>query len=234
MDLSKIEIFYDGMNIEKYAISPYVKGFTTNCTVFSKWHIRDYRQFYESISTYLSNRSISFQIWEDSIEAACAQIDCIYAINPSIFVKIPIINSEGIYNEALYRHAMSKKMNINSTCIYTTDQINKAYELFKEYTNPLIISVFAGPISDTGIDSAPIISHAVSSFKEISSAKILWAGCREVYTIQRAINLGCHCITMPDTIIDKLSSLGENLVEASLNRVKLFRKDAVSSGLLIN
>lgn len=234
MDLSRIEIFYDGMSIEKYAASPYVKGFTTNCTVFSKGPEREYRQFYTNCSRSLSGRSLSFQIWEDSVEAACSQIDSIYAIDPSIFVKIPIINSEGIYNNEVYKHAMSKKMNINSTCIYTIEQITKAYELFKEYTNSLIISVFAGPISDTGIDSAPIISYAVATFKGLSNVKILWAGCREIYTIQRAIDLGCHIITMPDTVIDKLSGVGLNLVEASINRVKTFRKDALLSGLSIN
>ena len=234
MDLSRIEVFYDGMSIEKYAVSPFVGGFTTNCAVFSKWPERDYRQFYETSCRSVAGRSLSFQIWEDSVESASAQIDGIYAINPSIFVKIPIINSEGIYNEVLYMHAMSKKMNINSTCIYTIEQIEKAYDLFKDYTHPLIVSVFAGAIGDTGIDSAPIVSYAVAKFKGMSNVKILWAGCREVYTIQRAIDLGCHIITMPDTVIDKLPGLGMNLLEASVHRVKAFRKDALSSGLSIN
>ena len=155
----------------------------------------------------------------------------------SKFNFIPEKKSNGFKCVIITRY--NEKVDWISYIIDNVDQViiyNKGPndDLFKDYTHPLIVSVFAGAIGDTGIDSAPIVSYAVAKFKGLSNVKILWAGCREVYTIQRAIDLGCHIITMPDTVIDKLPGLGMNLFEASVHRVKAFRKDALSSGLSIN
>ena len=233
MDLTSILVFYDGMDIAKYSKNQFVSGFTTNCSVFSKWSEKNYQQYYNSVKDFISNKSISFQIWEDDIVLAKQQIDSIYLINPNIYVKIPIINTKGEFNNELFQYAMSKNMNINITCLYTLEQINHAFTLFSKYTLPIIISVFAGPISDTGVDPSPFVKLAVNLFKENQSAKILWAGCREVYSIQRAITLGCHIITAPDTVIDKLASLGKDLTIASIERIKIFRTDALNSHLSI-
>ena len=233
MDLSRIEIFYDGMDILKYSTHKSVSGFTTNCSVFSKWSVKHYEDYYGQVSENLKGRSLSMQVWEDDIERARAQINGIYKINPSIFVKIPMINTLGAYNDELFIHAMSMKMNINITCLYTLEQIQHAHDLFKTYDSPIIVSVFAGPISDTGIDPSPFVTTAVSLFASKKNAKILWAGCREVYSIQRAINNGCHIITAPDSVIDKLNQLGKDLMIASVDRAKTFQQDAVRGQLII-
>jgi len=232
MILSGISIYYDGMDIQKYSTNPHVSGFTTNCTIFSKWPEKNYKAYYNSIKENISTQSISFQIWENDVFFAKKQIDSIYEINSSLFVKIPIINICGEYNDELYEYAMSKNMNINITCLYTIEQISHAWDLFKNYRNNIIVSVFAGPISDTGVNPDPFILHAVDLFEPNSKSKILWAGCREVYSIKRAGDLGCHIITAPDTVIDKLSSLTKDLTIASIERVKMFYNDAVKSRLV--
>ena len=67
----------------------------------------------------------------------------------------------------------------------------------------------------------------------MKNCKILWAGCREVYTINSAIKANCHIITVPDTIIDKLQLLNKNLTEYSIERIKIFKQDAQNGGLTI-
>lgn len=234
MDLDTILVFYDGMDIQKYSNNAFVKGFTTNCTVFSKWQEKNYQAYYNSVKDCVSGKSISFQIWENDVELAKKQIDSIYTISPTIYVKIPIVNTEGGFNDAVYTYAMSLNMNINITCLYTKEQVSHAWKLFKDYKCPMIVSIFAGPISDTGVDPTPFVLHAVDTFEPNSNAKILWAGCREVYAIKRAADLGCHIITAPDTVIDKLSSLGKDLTLASVERSQTFRNDAVKSNLVLN
>jgi len=232
MNLTGISIYYDGMDIQKYSTNPHISGFTTNCTVFSKCTEKNYKEYYNSIKENIGNKSLSFQIWENNILLAKKQIDSIYDISSTLFVKIPIINISGEYNDELYKYAMSKNMNINITCLYTIEQISHAWDLFKNYRNNIIVSVFAGPISDTGVDPDPYILHAVDLFEPNSKSKILWAGCREIYSIKRACDLGCHIITAPDTVIDKLSSLTKDLTIASIERVKMFYNDAVKSRLV--
>jgi len=233
MDLNTILVFYDGMDIQKYSNNPFVKGFTTNCTVFSKWQEKNYQAYYNSVKDYVGDKSVSFQIWEDNTDLAINQIDSVYTISPTIYVKIPIINSEGNFNDDLYKYAMSNKMNINITCLYTNNQVTHAWNLLKDYKYPMIVSIFAGPISDTGVDPTPFVLHAVDTFEPNLNAKILWAGCREVYAIKKAADLGCHIITAPDTVIDKLPSLGKDLTVASVERVQTFRNDAIKSKLIL-
>ena len=229
-----MELYYDGMNIDKYARDPVIVGFTTNCSLFSTSPVKNYREFYQANKESFCGRSLSFQIWEDDRDKAIQQIKDIYEIDPSIHIKIPIINTKGEWNTELLQFAVNHSMNINVTAIYTIEQIDRTYELVKNSASrSLIISVFAGPISDIGIDPSPFITHAVDIFKNVPSSKILWAGCREIYTVERAKQLGCHIITIPDGVIEKLLLKGTTLEQLSIDRVKKFNGDAVKSKLTI-
>ena len=233
MNYYKMEVYYDGMNIEKYKDDLAVTGFTTNCSILSTSPDKNYRIFYQQNKEFFNNKALSLQIWEDNYDIAVQQIADIYSINPAIFIKIPIINTKGETNTKLIQFALDQTMSINVTAIYTLEQIQLAYDLLKDSTVPHIVSVFAGPISDTGVDPAPFIVKAVELFKDIPNVKILWAGCREIYTLERAKQLGCHIITIPDGVIEKLKFQNYSLLQLSIERVKKFNGDAVSSSLTI-
>jgi transaldolase len=222
-----IKIFYDGLNIEKW--ESMVSGFTTNCTIFSTNTERNYKKLYESVCTIVKDRPFSLQIWKDD---GIEQIKEIHSINPSIYVKIPVVNSKGEYNETLIRYAVEHSIPINVTCIYTFDHITRLRKTLNDSTAPEIISVFAGPISDTGIPPDDIVRYAIEAFADRPNAHILWAGCREVYTIQRAQLLGCHIITVPDSVMEKLT-VKKDLDQLSIERVQLFQKHAIQGNLCI-
>ena len=46
MDSLNIEIFYDGLNLSKYSFNKIIKGFTTNCTLFSGSSSKNYSSFF--------------------------------------------------------------------------------------------------------------------------------------------------------------------------------------------
>jgi transaldolase len=232
MNTSNIEIYYDGLNFSKYAHNKIVSGFTTNCTLFASSSFKNYSLFFLENKKYLNDRPISFQIWEDDTSNAIKQIDNIHNIDPKIFVKIPIINTNGIYNESLLEYITSNSIPVNVTCIYTLNQIETAFKLLNKTTSPIIISIFAGPISDIGIDPSPFINYAISLFRNMNNVKILWAGCREPYTIVRASQLGCHIITIPDTILDKIL-ISTTLEQLSIDRAKIFKNGALNSNISI-
>ena len=230
--IENISVFYDGVNIEKYSTVPVIKGFTTNCSIFDKSGFKTYREFYESNKDHIGDRPLSLQIWKDNTEDIIQQIKDIHAINPSIHVKIPIVNTLGEYNETPIRYAVNNMIPVNITAIHTYEHIDKAKEFLKLSTAPEIISVFAGPISDLLIDPDTYIKYAINMFKDKSNAKILWAGCRELYTIQRAANLKCHIITIPDAMMERLALLDKSLNDLTLDRVKIFKGDAEKGGYM--
>lgn len=230
-----MKIFYDGLNIEKYASNTEISGFTTNCTFFSTNDVKNYRDFYEKNKHYLKGRCISFQVWLDDDEGI-QQINEIYELTkdaPEIYVKIPIIDSNGSYNGHLIRYAIYKNMRINITAVYTTKQIILVYDLLEKYNQPCIVSIFAGPISDTGKDPNPSVSLLKILFEDNPYIEILWAGCRELYTIARAEKSGCNIITVPGDIIDKMNLLDKDLDLLAFDRVNKFKNDAINGNISI-
>jgi len=248
-----MRIFYDGLDIEKYAKYPIVEGFTTNCTFFSKVSdthdqpidlvvkeafsppcqmCKNYTEFYNNYKELISGRSISLQTWEHG-DQGIEQIDAIHAINKDIFITIPIINNNNDINEKMLTYAVSNNMRINITAIYTYTQLNIAHECLLKTTNDAIVSVCAGGISDTGTDPSMIMSHAKRLFKNMSNVQILWEGCRELYYITHAEELDCDIIAVSGDILDKIHLLYTDLNKMSVDMVDKLRNDAIRGGITI-
>lgn len=227
-----IDIFYDGTNFEKWGAHPAVKGFTTNCTLLSTHTDRVYTSVYASAKPFLAGRPFSLQIWEDDTEAALQQIKDIHAIDASIYVKIPVVNTRGEYNDALFRYVVTNGIPVNVTSLYTQEQVTHVRALLETSSAPEIISIFAGPVSDSQVDPIPFVQHTVKAFAGRAHSRILWAGAREPYTIQRAEAAGCHIITVPDAVMEKLD-ITKDANSLAIQRVATFRNHALKGGLRI-
>ena len=84
-------------------------------------------------------------------------------------------------------------------------------------------------MGDAGKDPVPIIKESVSLTKKNKKIQILWASTREPYNFVQAKNLKCSIITMPPSIIEKISKFGKSLQHLSLDTVKKFLKDSKKS-----
>jgi len=98
---------------------------------------------------------------------------------------------------------------------------------------PAIISVFAGRIADTGIDPVPLMAESVRIMKAKPKAELIWASPRELLNIFQADSIGCHIITATNDILKKLSLVGKDLADYSLETVDMFYKDAAAAGYRI-
>ena len=97
-------------------------------------------------------------------------------------------------------------------------------------TVPSYVSIFAGRIADTGRDPVPLMAAAVEMLKVAPAAELIWASPRELFNIFQADDTGCHVITVTNDLINKLSLVGYDLDEYSLDTVKMFYRDAISVG----
>ena len=95
---------------------------------------------------------------------------------------------------------------------------------------PSYVSVFAGRIADTGLDPVPLMAEAVDILKVNSKAELIWASPRELLNIFQADAIGCHVITVTNDILKKLSLVGKDLDDYSLETVKMFYNDAREAG----
>jgi transaldolase len=59
---------------------------------------------------------------------------------------------------------------------------------------------------------------------------LIWASPREVLNIVQADAGGCHAITVTHDLLRKISTLGKDLDEFSLETVKMFYADGQAAG----
>jgi len=226
--LNKIKIFYDGVEINKYGNLPYVQGFTTNTSFMKTGNKLNYTEYINTNKSIINNRSISLQIWEDDDDKAYNDALKITNLGDNIYVKVPIIKSEGSLNNNLIQRLLLANIKINITAIFTIEQIDSLFNIIKDTTIPIIISIFSGRISDTCINPFLIVKYATELYKSNKNIEILWAGCKEVLSIQYAIDTGCQIITIPDSIMDRISRINKDLTEFSKETVIGFYNDGKS------
>jgi transaldolase len=109
----------------------------------------------------------------------------------------------------------------------------RTYTKALENRVPSYISVFAGRIADTGRDPILLMKAAVEIMTPFKNQELIWASPRELLNIFHADKIGCHVITVTHDILRKLSLVGKDLDEYSLDTVKMFRNDALKAGYLL-
>ena len=58
--------------------------------------------------------------------------------------------------------------------------------------------------------------------KSFKNVEILWASTREPYNFIQAKQLGCHIITVPPSIIEKIEKFGKSYNKLQLIQLKVF------------
>jgi transaldolase len=146
----------------------------------------------------------------------------------NVYVKIPITNTEGQSAYAVIHELAQSGTKLNVTAITTLEQVRRVSQALTD--TPAIISIFAGRIADTGVDPVPVIEAAVDLVRGQPNQEVLWASPRELLNIFQADEAGCHIITLTNDILQKLSLVGKDLTEYSLETVMMFRNDALKAG----
>ena len=227
-----VKIFADGADkagmLEMYE-KTFVKGLTTNPTLMNKAGIKDYRAFCRDILTFIKDKPLSFEVFSDDFTEMERQALEIASWGENVYVKIPITNTK---QEACYdivKRLASNKVKLNVTAIMTIDQVKNVVASI-DPSVPSYVSVFAGRIADTGYDPLPMMSQAVDILKAAPASELIWASPRELLNIFQADNIGCHVITVTNDILKKLTLVGYDLEQYSLDTVKMFYKDAIDAG----
>jgi len=228
-----IEIYADGSSFTEmvsiYNTKKFVTGFTTNPSLMRKEKIDNYISFVEKVTAYIKDLPISFEVFADDLPEMKRQAKLLAGFGKNIFVKIPVTNTRGESTKTLIKSLLEDAIMVNITAVFTIEQIDELIPYLQG--GPVILSIFAGRIADTGIDPKPIINHGINSVP--SNVKILWASPREIYNVYEADQIGCHIITISQDILKKLELKNKNLTEYSLETVKMFYDDAKIAGYVL-
>ena len=228
----KVKIFADGADkagmLEMYA-KPFVKGLTTNPTLMKKAGITDYRAFCKEILTSIKDKPLSFEVFSDDFSEMERQALEIASWGENVYVKIPVTNTKQETCYALVKKLAAQKVKLNVTALMTLTQVRDVVASLDPNV-PSYVSVFAGRVADTGFDPVPMMAKSVEILKAAPASELIWASPRELLNIFQADEIGCHVITVTNDILKKLSLVGYDLDEYSLDTVKMFYKDALEAG----
>lgn len=231
----KVKLFADGADLagmkEMYA-NPMIKGFTTNPTLMRKAGIQDYKAFAHQVLEAIPDRPISFEVFADEFDEMERQALEIASWGSRVSVKIPVTNTKGQFSGHLIERLSKAGVALNVTAVTSLPQVRSITERLAPNT-PAIISVFAGRIADTGVDPVPLMAEAVKIMRTRPMAELIWASPRELLNIFQADSVGCHIITATNDILKKLTLVGKNLEQYSLETVAMFYKDAQAAGYKI-
>jgi transaldolase len=228
----KVKIFADGADrtgmLDLYK-NPMIKGFTTNPTLMRTAGITDYEAFARDILEAIPDRPISLEVFSDEFAEMEAQARRIATWGDNVYVKIPVTNTKGESSISLVRALAKSGVKQNVTALMTLAQVRDVSAALA--SGPAAcVSVFAGRIADTGRDPVPLMAAAVQMLAMYPLIELIWASPRELLNIFHADQVGCHIITVTHDVLKKLSLVGKNLDEYSLDTVKMFRNDAVKAG----
>tara|TARA_Y100000816_G_scaffold240974_1_gene187698 strand:+ start:257 stop:952 length:696 start_codon:yes stop_codon:yes gene_type:complete len=204
-----------------------VKGFTTNPSLMRKAGAKDYENYCRSLLK-ITNKPISFEVFADNQNKMIEQGQKITKWGKNVYVKVPYINSKGHFMGKVIKELNKNKIKLNITAVYTSNQTKKILSKLDKKTK-VIISIFAGRMSDAGKDPIREIKKSIIYAKKYKNVKILWASTREAYNYLHARKLGCDIITVPPSIIKKIEAFGKSFQSLTVDTVKAFLADSKKS-----
>ena len=213
--------------IKKFNKKKIVKGFTTNPSLMRKAGAKDYKLYCKKILN-LTSKPISFEVFADDEKKMIKQGQEISKWGKNIYVKVPVTNSKGRFMGGVINFLNKKKIKLNITAVYNAKQTNKILNKIDKKTK-VIISIFAGRAADVGKDPIPEFRKSIKLSKKFKNVEILWASVREPYNYTQSKQLGCHIITVPPLIIEKIEKFGKTFDTLTTETVKAFLDDSKKS-----
>lgn len=226
----KTKIFCDIADIQqikKFEKKKIVKGFTTNPSLIRAAGAKNYKEYCKKILK-ITNKPISFEVFGDDKDSMIRQGLLLNKLNKNVFVKVPVVNSRGIFMGKVIEFLNSKNIKLNITAVYSSVQTQKILKKINKKTK-VIISIFAGRMADNGHDPMPVFQKSIQHAKKNKNVEILWASTREPYNYLQANKLNCHIITVPPVMIEKIENFGQTKRMLSIKTVKGFLNDSKKS-----
>ena len=213
--------------IKKFDRKKIVRGFTTNPSLIRKAGAKNYEKYCKNILK-TTKKPVSFEVFGDDTKSMIQQGLKISQWNKNLYVKVPVVNSKGTFTGKVINFLNRRNIKLNITAVYSFRQTAKILKKINKKTK-VIISIFAGRMSDKGIDPIMEIKKSIELSKKFKNVEILWASTREAYNYLQAKKLKCHLITIPPKMIEVIENFGGSKNDLSIKTVKDFLSDSKKS-----
>jgi len=232
----RVTLYADGADLEEMKKAygeGVIKGFTTNPSLMKKAGVTDYKVFVKEVLEAIPDMPVSFEVFSDDHEIMAEEARCLAAMGDNVFVKIPITNTKGESSVPIIEQLSQEGIKLNITACFTMEQVKSVVDVLKPGTQN-IVSIFAGRITNAGVDAEPIMKAAVTYCSANKpGTMVLWASSRELFNIIQADRDGVDIITVTSSLLDQIGTFGKNLEDFSLETVRMFYEDGKALGFKI-
>ena len=124
----KTKIFCDSADfqtIKKFNNSTLVQGFTTNPSLMRLSGAKNYKSYSLKILKVCKKKPISFEVFGDTFDEMLKQAMIINSWGRNVYVKIPVVNSKGLYCGKVIKILSQRGLKLNITAVYTVNQVRK-------------------------------------------------------------------------------------------------------------
>lgn len=228
-----IKLFADGANFDdmvRLASDPRISGLTTNPTLMLKAGVTDYKSFAQKVLAAIPDKPISFEVFADDHEEIVRQAQEISSWGNNVYVKIPVYYTNGTWTFTAISQLVDLGIKVNVTAVFTVDQVDWIRRAINSTKVPAYISIFAGRIADTGVDPVGIVKESLILCDRYPNIELIWASPRELLNVYQAEESGCHIITATPDILAKLSLVGKDLNNYSIETCQMFFNDGQKAG----
>ena len=196
----------DYRTIKLFNNKSFVHGFTTNPSLMRLAGAKNYKEYSLKILKICKKKPISFEVFADNFKDMLKQAYEINSWGKNVYVKIPVVNSKGVFTGPVIKELSDKGIKLNITAVYTFEQTKKIFKKLNKKTKS-IISIFAGRMADKGKDPLPIFKKSISLLKKIKILKFFGLVREKLIILFKQNKLNCNIITMPPKVINQIKDL---------------------------
>jgi transaldolase len=124
----KTKIFCDSadfMTIKEFNKNSLVSGFTTNPSLMKLSGAKNYKNYSLKLLKVCKKKPISLEVFGDTPEQMLRQAILINSWGKNVYVKIPVVNSKGLFTGKVITKLSDKGIKLNITAVYTVNQVKK-------------------------------------------------------------------------------------------------------------
>ena len=89
---------------------------------------KNYKQYSLKILKVCKKKPISFEVFADNFKDMLKQAYDINSWGKNVYVKIPVVNSRGVFKGPVIKELSNKGIKLNITSDYTFEQTRKIYK----------------------------------------------------------------------------------------------------------
>ncbi len=115
--------------IKKFNKKKNIKGFTTNPSLMKKAGAKDYKFYSQKILKICNNKPVSLEVFGDDYKEMIEQAFKISTWGNNVYVKVPVVNSKGIFMSKVIKELNNKGIKINVTAVYSLYSNKKDFKI---------------------------------------------------------------------------------------------------------